>query len=228
MTSRQSTDLPKLDQELAATDRPKSSKPKCSNDKWNLLAFFACLTLLMVVGAIAVVIAVRSSNSTPLMEENEQSNTDNAAKSLFRHEMEASVRQVSSDPLTLLDPTSPQSRALDWLAFSDTVVTSVDDPNFYQRYALIVFFFATNGDLWSGIDEKWTELVDSHECTYSGIDCDMENNVIVVELSIRNLSGSLPEEVGLLTNLEKFDVFNNALMGSIPESIFGQLTKLSK
>ena len=70
--------------------------------------------------------------------------------------------------------------------------------------------------------------MDFHECTYSGIDCDMENNVIVVELSIRNLSGSLPEEVGFLTNLEKFDVFNNALMGSIPESIFGQLTKLSK
>jgi len=64
-----------------------------------------------------------------------------------------------SDPATFNDPTSPQSRALNWIT-NDDAIEPVLCPNeigegcsrggtinpMIQRYALAVFYFATNGD----------------------------------------------------------------------------------
>jgi hypothetical protein len=59
-----------------------------------------------------------------------------------------------SDPSALADPTSPQSRARDWLINEDTYNVFCANPcsrsgvdgGIYQRYSLVVFYFSMNGD----------------------------------------------------------------------------------
>jgi hypothetical protein len=133
-----------------------------------------------------------------------------------------------------------QKRAIDWLVYQDMVLTSsnvkamvesIDNgdgsPSFplVQRYALMVLFFQTNGELWS--DKSWTNMVDIHECKFMGVDCDdSEGQVNYLDLAFRKLRGRLPDEIGLLTNLLVLNLKNNYLEGTIPSVIYNKLTNL--
>jgi len=137
-----------------------------------------------------------------------------------------------------------QKKAIDWLVYEDRVLTSTKIqemveykksnntdgadlvPTFplVQRYAMMVLFFETNGELWS--ERSWAELTDLNECKFMGVECDMEGQVVVLDLAIRKLRGRLPEEVGLLTKLEYASFMSNSLEGTIPSFIFNKLTNL--
>jgi len=69
-----------------------------------------------------------------------------------------------SDPSTFDDPNSPQSKALDWIAYEDAIspplcpnqieegvgCTKGGDVNpMIQRYVLAVFYYSTDGDNWT-------------------------------------------------------------------------------
>ena len=54
-----------------------------------------------------------------------------------------------SSPDTLAAAGTPQRRALDWLADDDALRLAPDDPALVQRYALAVFYYATDGDAWN-------------------------------------------------------------------------------
>ncbi|MGK3760286.1 MAG: hypothetical protein ACI8RD_012603 [Bacillariaceae sp.] len=143
-------------------------------------------------------------------------------------------------------------KALDWLVFQDLVLTSADieammdsiaaDDNndeksnddddvgvpifpLVQRYALMVLFFGTNGELWN--DEPWSDLVHVHECNFMGVDCDgNKGQALNLDLQYRKLRGRLPDEVGLLTQLTSVNLMANNLEGSIPSFIYNELTNL--
>lgn len=134
------------------------------------------------------------------------------------------------DPITWLDPRSPQSLALEWLTYQDKALTIADDDSrIFQRYALIVFAYATNAELWRGMDPWYHEsMAGSHECSFVGIDCNLDKEIVSIDLVMRKLSGTLPEELGLLTELKSLLVGQNLLEGSIPDSISQKLTKLGK
>ncbi|CAB9503965.1 Leucine Rich Repeat [Seminavis robusta] len=129
---------------------------------------------------------------------------------------------------------SPQERAYRWIQ---------DDPNFeeysdaqkQQRFALATFYHATNGDLGSWTQQDDWMSYDVHECEWFskwislGPDfpniCDEEGNYQSLILTKNGLSGSLPLELALLTNLEVFDVATNEIRGTIPSQI-GLMTSL--
>ena len=136
-----------------------------------------------------------------------------------------------------------QKKTIDWLVYEDLVLTStkiremvayknnsdIDDdlvPTFplVQRYALMVLFFETNGELWS--EKSWTEQTDLNECKFTGVECDLEDQVVVLDLAYRKLRGRLPEEVGLLTKLESASFLSNSLEGTIPSFFYNELTNL--
>mmetsp|Transcript_16575 Transcript_16575/g.38299 ORF Transcript_16575/g.38299 Transcript_16575/m.38299 type:complete len:567 (+) Transcript_16575:117-1817(+) len=137
-----------------------------------------------------------------------------------------------------------QKKAIVWLVYEDRVLSTTkiremvdymksnntgnDDvvPTFplVQRYAMMVLFFETNGELWS--ERSWAESTNLNECKFVGVECDMEDRVVVLDLALRKLRGRLPEEVGLLTRLESASFLSNSLEGTIPSFIFNKLTNL--
>lgn len=217
---------PKLDVELPTAPESQSGFTQkhcgCGYGKrvsFVVVLFLAVIATLGVLGAQAFLTKKDNSQLAPV-------GSTPVSNAEFRNEIEALVAQVSN-PVTLLDPLSPQSRAVEWLTLSDSMLTSVEDPNFLQRYALMVFFFSTNGPFWA-LPETWDELSGLHECNFTGITCDPAGQVLNMNLFSTRLSGSLPEELGLLENLQQLVLGKNELKGSIPESIFTDTTNLSK
>lgn len=152
-----------------------------------------------------------------------------------------------------ISPTSPQYKALSWLSgdpFRQHNITTL-----VQRYALATLYFSTHakylpevqskrnaqkrgfgGKEWGvqeGEVEGWKKQLnflshDLHECQWNddgGIrQCDSRGEITDISLW-NNLVGSIPAEIGLLTNLQVLYLARNRLLGTIPTTI-GLLTEL--
>jgi hypothetical protein len=119
------------------------------------------------------------------------------------------IAQVSTSSVQdLSNPNSPQFKALKWVA-SDPLVEngSYSDNRIIQRWVLATFFYSTTDDSWDN-SNGWVSYTD--DCnwfsTRDGRICDAEGNLEIIELEHNNLSGSIPPELGLLSNsLSKLD-----------------------
>jgi hypothetical protein len=131
----------------------------------------------------------------------------------------------------LLQRNSPQGQAIQWMAFEDVPLPLEDNSEvssrLWQRFALVVWYFAHGGpNLWSSFNRDpasgWIEHgAGIHECGWKGVDCNADMQVTGLLLGAAEagitLTGSLTTELGVLTNLEHFDVSNNRLEGTIPD-----------
>ncbi|KAL3643522.1 hypothetical protein CASFOL_014337 [Castilleja foliolosa] len=75
----------------------------------------------------------------------------------------------------------------------------------------------------SGALDNW-DPNDCDPCLWSGVECS-DSEVVMLNLSGRDLDGVLAPELGNLTHLRVLDLSKNHLSGTIPPQ-FGQLTKL--
>ena len=95
-----------------------------------------------------------------------------------------------------------------------------------EREILEKFYYATNGRYWLRKD-NW--LSDKPLEEWYGIEVHegSEDKFIVKKIKIlfNKLNGTLPKEIGNLTNLQELDLSNNKLEGEIPKEI-GNLTNL--
>jgi hypothetical protein len=205
--------------------------PQTSSKRRCLLKGVLVLSVLLLLVLIGVVTDVFMDKKNDMGDEDAatavSSSTWDPKTRLY--EIKSALSRVS-DPSRFLEPVSHQTRALDWLVYQDTVLQSVDDSNLLQRYALILFAFATNAELWRAV-EPWYEFPNFHECDDSffvGIDCNKDHEVVAIDMFLRKLSGTLPEELGLLTELTSLQLSRNFLEGPIPESVYSKLTKLGK
>ena len=116
-----------------------------------------------------------------------------------------------------------------------------------QRFALATFYFATGGTNWA-LNDNWLEY-ETEECTewhfrpffdedptlkieepiflVNNSACDQDGRYIALGMSKNNLVGTIPREIGLLTQLRLLDWASNDIKGPIPSHI-GQLTKVSR
>jgi hypothetical protein len=146
---------------------------------------------------------------------------------------------------SLLNETSPQSRAFNWVTTNDTIPWR-DEPNattrrllrMLQRFVLATLYFSTGGEtLWLERD-NWLNRTSS-ECEWRGCCCgtgckqfqfdmslddffgnESDSTVLTgVFLSDNNLVGTLPREMWLLRNLQRFDMNRNTIQASIPSQI---------
>lgn len=90
-----------------------------------------------------------------------------------------------------------------------------------DRAALIALYNSTNGDNWTN---SWD--ITAATDTWSGVTLDANDRVTNLSLYNNNLVGSLPEEIGNLSELTGLRLDNNSINGTIPSSI-GNLTLLT-
>jgi Leucine-rich repeat (LRR) protein len=86
---------------------------------------------------------------------------------------------------------------------------------------LVTFYNSTNGDNWTD-NTGWNET--NTPCSWYGVTCS-GGHTSELALSSNGLTGSIPTELGNLSNLEKLSLDNNQLTSSIPTEL-GNLNNL--
>jgi hypothetical protein len=94
-----------------------------------------------------------------------------------------------------------------------TTCNDADKERLRQRFAYLALVFSTG----KGGQVLWFSNVD--ECLWMGVGCNSNKRITSLELDTRTLSGSLPMDIGLWTNLVRFDINENAVAGSLPSTI---------
>jgi hypothetical protein len=206
---------------------------------------YSILGLLVVAAAIVIPIGVVFGKSEPVapreptaMPSAAPSGMPSAAPSTSRFLdtlVWASI--ISGD--ALLNQSSPQYLAADWVANNDTLaVTPVGSPQFLQRYVLAVFYFSTGGDKWEECsrfdtcndDLSWLKG-NQTECQWHGIRCDTPDVITRILIGNKaplgnNLVGTFPVEFAELTSIFAI-VLVEGDAGKIRGTIPTQLARLT-
>ena len=127
---------------------------------------------------------------------------------------------------------TPQNEAYQWL-LTNAFLNIYSDEQKLSRYSLATFFFATNGPVtWDSSirDDGW--LTDTPECEWGSTANNQCANGVYKSLTLDfvGVSGTIPQEIGLLTGLERFSVRGSVeaadvMTGTIPSEI-GNLTDM--
>lgn len=135
---------------------------------------------------------------------------------------------------TLDDLETPQGQATNWLVNQD-FGQYCPDPKIVQRWALALVYFSTNLDDWvqcsptgsdfcgleSPFEGKKRFLSESSECEWAGITCNEEDCVTKIVFENNGLNGTIPTELGLLTDLAVLGMERGGLSSTIPTEIGG-------
>eukprot|EP00956_Cyclotella_meneghiniana_P043208 scaffold258008_cov103-Cyclotella_meneghiniana.AAC.2 len=129
-------------------------------------------------------------------------------------------------------PATPQAQALNWMAYQDLHPglpfgfghDEYAAKKLIQRYALAVTYYATNGPGWynqinflSEKDEcEWNEISEQDGYFIGAGDCDSKGFVSALALWSNNLVGALPEELGTLSTITTFSLYDNNMRGPPP------------
>lgn len=84
---------------------------------------------------------------------------------------------------------------------------------------LVALYNSTNGANWS-INTGWVAGASNTNCTpcsWYGVTCDNQDNIIGLDLYNNNLVGTVPSSLGELTKLRKLKLMNNDLSGTFPD-----------
>ncbi len=129
------------------------------------------------------------------------------------------------------DPVSPESQALAWMQYEDTLFLDPNDPDkqdrIGQRFALLTLWFQSEYD-WFG-QNNW---LSGNECSWEGVNCVRDprlGNGVVRKLSLAqyNLQGNLSPNLHLLKNLTSLDLSRNQIRGEIPKT-FSSMSSLEE
>ena len=142
------------------------------------------------------------------------------------------IDAATPDSAALRTPNAPANLAYLWLQDEDPLTNTqrrlqaLPDSRILQRFAMATFYFATGGPSW--LRHEW--LTGANECFWgsdsvSGINCDTTQSLAVLEFQANNLVGTLPREMGLMTNLVTLIVEGGGLTGGIPVEL-NQLLKI--
>ena len=220
-------------------DPSMNTNAKCVNRRVMYWVAGVALLLAIIATVVGIVVSVGDPKGTPSpvnaattngvcsMQEIVLECQD--GESVFASDIPDCASEQYNSLLGLLkevDPTlvdmeetscAPENLALLTLALTATEANSTD------KYILNVFYFSTSGHEWFD-SSGWLSI--EHQCTWRGIFCNDEGVIESLEMESNNLSGSIPTELGLLTELSKLDLKHNTLTGSIPTEL-GLLTELS-
>ncbi|KAL7577641.1 hypothetical protein ACA910_015158 [Epithemia clementina (nom. ined.)] len=150
------------------------------------------------------------------------------------------ILDAVADPVQIRNESDPRGLATEWLLSEISLFACPDNPKLVQRWALAVMYFSTGGNSWtqcsanaSATDNCGNQvpfvnstrfLSSGSECDWAGISC-IDDCVTEVEYEENNLVGTIPSEMGLLTDLAIWGMERGGLTSTIPTEI-GRLTNL--
>ena len=139
--------------------------------------------------------------------------------SITAAELQSIVNQITSDLSIMINPHSPQAKALEWSRNDIKIYPVSVTSRIVQRYALATLYYSTNGTYWK-TNRNWGN---GHECEWYGVVCDSDDNttfhVTYMDLNSNNLVGTITPEIGWITTLEQIHLWGNKLVGSIPSTL---------
>jgi hypothetical protein len=187
------------------------------------------LILVAAVTTTTVVLLSRGSGGvTSSAEAPGPATSPSSSPTIINDEVLNAAAKISGwDSLNQVD--SPQKKAVGWMSTFDETDFADFGTAFVQRYCLVVFYFSTGGPNWM-VQHSWLDPK-VHECSWGeGISCfpDGSNQLIFIGLDeTRNgLSGTLPFELGFLTETVFLRISKNDIGGFIPSEI-GMLKRMS-
>ena len=190
-------------------------------------------SFLMISGMVAgaVVLAMTLGNDNKYESDGDESNNQDFDQTEYFLKIRDFL--LDGDIASTLNSRSPELLAVQWLAFEDDLYLSVTDEQLIQRYALSVLFYSWDGDYWPFVQrglvnntfpEGWNTVggIGSHECSWRFVSCNDDGQVEALLMGGDSLAltGSLPTQIQMLSNLRFFDVSLNRLEGTIPEELY--------
>lgn len=199
-----------------------------------LLAWMFLIFALIIALTVGLVVGLNNQQTTTNNE------LSNSFTPVARDDVQAAMKTyvitngVTSE-IEFTSATSPQSRALDFLANKDprqlqapsSGLNTDEGYAFITRYVMALFYYALGGELWN----YDLLFLSKHEtCQWYdvfqppvgqvGVLCNQNSNTIVGLSFISNqLDGSLPTELGVLTTLTYFESIANNIKGTIPDTL---------
>mmetsp|Transcript_31919 Transcript_31919/g.95557 ORF Transcript_31919/g.95557 Transcript_31919/m.95557 type:complete len:654 (-) Transcript_31919:1333-3294(-) len=163
--------------EGVALGAPKGEEHRQKSKKWKKLRdhpkSIAIAAVCAVVVAIAVTLGVvltKKAENLPTESPSDEfsdftpTRATNPPRTARYNEIRSALEHVSNKE-ALDESSSPQHRALIWLADEDALAVDPTDRNHLkQRFALSTFYFATKGDSWH---KKGNFMSAQHECMWN-------------------------------------------------------------
>ena len=230
-----------------ATDSSSTSNATPHHNSWRRhfgywWPAYIILVLIGVAAGVAMLVVVEKTGASPSQANSDrQSNGDQTDSS--EHDLFLRLRDIfrkNSDPFAFLVPDSPQSRALTWFATIPQDPTLWEDDNnaqhqqhtastrLIQRFALIILAFSCSDNTWFR-DTITPSFAMNHECNWPRVTCNQDHVVTHLQLDHTGITGSIPEEIGLLSALRSLSAAGNGLEGSLlPLHVYGKLTNLEE
>lgn len=128
--------------------------------------------------------------------------------------------------LTEFDEWKPEDTPEDYVEGEGAPGKSDRDRMWFERYALAVLYYSTDGDVSWESTFGWLSPIDHHCSTrmdkWMGVWCE-NDRVIYIELANNAMIGTIPPEIKLLQNLGYLSLGGQALLGTIPTRTSSQL-----
>lgn len=178
----------------------------CGMSRWKVVTIIATLLVLVIGIVIGIVVPVRhdaTSNTTGLPPDFSTTN-----QAILRVRTYLLQETDWSDPLSLMDPTSAQTKAVYQLALEGGQA-----PVQQQRYGLLVVWYGLGGG-------DRSSALGRQECDWNLVACNNQAQVTSLLFSKQGLDGTLLEEVALLSNLEHLDLEENTVKGQLPAALY--------
>jgi len=94
-----------------------------------------------------------------------------------------------------------------------------------QRFILATMFLQGEGFLWTQ-QRSW--LSDDNVCSWYGLSCTVNGRIQAVQLDENGVTGTIPTELVLLSELRVLSLGNNRIRGTIPEELFTKLSNIEE
>ena len=116
-----------------------------------------------------------------------------------------------TSPADLQDTSSAQALAFLWLVETDALLPVPTGPKLLQRYTMVLLDHALNDPIRPVVSQAALD-----ECEWAGVVCDEETGEVVqINWEGQQMNGQLVEEMRHLGRLERLDLSNNELVGTL-------------